>query len=249
MRIKRIDSPTNSIFKDLSLLTSSKGITKQKKALISGEKIISELWNRKPNTGFFIFHSEHHSLFDTLADTQLLVLRKDLFDELDVVGTKSPLLCLDTPTFKNWDSKSELKTDELLCALGDPNNLGAIIRSAAAFGFQKIVLLQEAANVFLPKVTKSSSGCNMILNFEYGPSIRELGGTEHLTALDMNGKELRTVIGQKPRRWLLGQEGLGIPHTLACDKVTIPMTNSVESLNAAVSASILLYEIHSKRGD
>jgi RNA methyltransferase, TrmH family len=248
MRIKRIDSPSNSIFKDLSLLTSSKGITKQKKALISGEKILSELLPQISNNGFFIYHSEHHSLFERLGDTQLLVLRKDLYDELDVVGTKSPLLCIDTPPFKNWDPKSELQTDELMCALGDPSNLGAVIRSAAAFGFKKIVLLQEAANVFLPKVTKSSSGCNMILNFEYGPSIRELEGTEHLAALDMMGADLRTMIDHKPRRWLLGQEGLGVPHTLSCEKVTIPIANTVESLNAAVSASILMYHLQTHRG-
>ena len=165
-----------------------------------------------------------------------------------MVGTKSPLLCIDIPPFKNWDPKSDLQTDELLCALGDPSNLGAVIRSAAAFGFKKIVLLQEAANVFLPKVTKASSGCNMLLNFEYGPSILELEGTEHLAALDMAGAELRTVIGNKPRRWLLGQEGLGIPNALTCEKVAIPIANTVESLNAAVSASILMYQIQNSRG-
>lgn len=248
MRIKRIDSASNSIFKDLSQLTISKGINKQKKALVCGEKIIREILPRLSENAFFIYHSEAHPLFEIAGDKQLLVLKKDLFEELDTVGTKAPLVCTDIPTIKNWDAESEVTSNELLCALGDPNNLGAVIRSAAAFDITRVVLLEEAANVFLPKVTKAASGYNFLLNFEYGPSIRELNGTPHLAALDMNGKELRNVIKDKPRRWLMGQEGLGIPQTLNCEKVSIPMASDVESLNAAVSASILMYEIYTSRG-
>lgn len=247
MRIKRIDSPSNDIFKELTQLVTSKGIRKQKKCLVSGEKILRELVKKLPEDAFFIFHSENHELFERYSNRQALVLRKDLFAELDVVGTNAPLLCTDTPHLPNWDSSASPQETELLCALGDPNNLGAILRSARAFGVRKVVLLSECANPFLPKVTKSSSGCNFLMTFENGPSIEELFNVSHLVALDMKGTPLSEWKSSPPQRLLFGQEGLGVPCNLKCERVSIPMSNDVESLNAAISASILLYEIFSSK--
>lgn len=248
MRIKRIDSPANSIYKDLALLVTKKGIHKQRRTLVSGEKIVRELLPELSPESFFIFHSEHHDLFDAAEDRQVLVLRKDLYEELDVVGTGAPLVCTEIPEISAWNHASAPQQNELLCALGDPTNLGAVIRSACAFGIRKIVLLEECAHPYLPKVTKAASGCNFLVTFERGPSIKNLQNLQNLVALDMNGTPLRTYVNSNKGsalRWLIGEEGLGIPHELACDKVSIPMSAEVESLNAAVSASILLYEIHS----
>lgn len=255
MKIKRIDSGSNAIYKELSQLTGKKGIHKQKRALASGEKIVRELSRRKSES-FFVFHSEHHPLFDSLqnteaADKQLLVLQKDLFRELDVVGTNAPLLCTPVEEFSEWDPNATLQSQELLCALGDPSNLGAVIRSASAFGVRNIILLDECADPYLPKVTKAASGFNFFIDFKLGPSINDLEGTANLVALDMAGTPLRLAMQNRKTpftRWLIGEEGQGIPRELHCERVTIPMNNDVESLNAAVSASILFYELNAVRG-
>ncbi|MCC6138721.1 MAG: RNA methyltransferase [Bdellovibrionaceae bacterium] len=247
MRIKRIDSPSNEIFKELAQLVTSKGIRKQKKCLISGDKIIGELVKKLPDESFFIYHSEKHELFDRFANKQVLVLKKDLYQELDVVGTNAPLLCSETPPLHNWEATSTTQETELLCALGDPANLGAVIRSACAFGVRRVILLEESANPFLPKVTKAASGCNFLMNFEKGPSIQDLNGVNDLVAMHMEGTPISDWKNTKPQRWLIGEEGLGVPRDLKCEKVSIPMMNDVESLNAAISASILLYEIYSSQ--
>lgn len=244
MSIKRIDSANNSLYKELLHLMTSKGIQKQKKCLISGEKIVRELLLQVSNSSFFIYHSEFHTLFDLAPQKQVVVLNKDLFYELDSIGTNAPILCTDTPTVKSWAPQKTLEEHELLCALGDPNNLGAVIRSACAFGVRKVILLSECANAFLPKVTKSASGCNFLIEFEKGPSIHDLAGVSNLAALDMHGENIRTENLQKqPQRWLIGQEGQGLPPHLNCKKISIPIMPNTESLNAAISASILLYEL------
>lgn len=246
MRIKRIDSPANAIYKDLLQLVNKKGIQKQKRTLLSGEKIVHELLPKLSKESFFIFHSETHTLFDQAQDKQVLVLQKDLYRELDVVGTDAPLVCTEVPAISEWNGAQLPQEHELLCAMGDPNNLGAVIRSACAFGVKKVVLLEESAHPFLPKVTKTSSGCNFLVEFFKGPSIAALAGTANLVALDMNGVALRAYMQNRSRgfaRWLIGEEGMGVPASLGCDRVSIPMAPGVESLNAAVTASILFYEL------
>lgn len=247
MRIKRIDSPSNEIFKELTQLVSAKGIRKQKRCLISGDKIIREVIKKLSDDTFFIYHSENHELFERFPDKQALVLKKDLFQELDVVGTNTPLLCTDTPTLHNWEPHSAPEQTELVCALGDPNNLGAVLRSACAFGVHKVILLSECSNPFLPKVTKAASGCNFLMTFENGPSIEELFDVSDLVALDMKGTPLDAWTNTQPKRLLIGQEGLGVPRNLKCERLSIPMSSEVESLNAAISASIVLYKMYSSQ--
>lgn len=252
MKIKRIDSASNSIYKDLALLLTSKGIQKQKKTLISGEKILQEKLTKIPTDSFFIYHSETHSLFEQAPHLQCLVLAKDLFKTLDVVGTNAPLICKSIDALKNWEPPNGPPQEhQVLCALGDPSNLGAVIRSAYAFGFRQMILLEECANPYLPKVTKAASGYNLDMAFEKGPSIQSLPknfdlAKSYLAALDMNGTSIHSWDFSKPLFWLMGEEGLGVPNTLQCQKVSIPMDNGVESLNAATTASILFYEIHSQ---
>ncbi len=64
--------------------------------------------------------------------------------------------------------------------------------------------------------------------------------------MDMAGKSVRDADFSKPWRILLGEEGQGIPSSLKCEKVSIPYSGDVESLNATIAASILFYELSEK---
>ncbi|MCB9073548.1 MAG: RNA methyltransferase [Bdellovibrionaceae bacterium] len=251
MRIKKIESNTNSIFKELSTLLTAKGIKKSQKCLMSGEKIIAEhIARQKENNkeSFFIYHREEHSLFSLYPAHQLILLPQHLYAELDVVGTHAPLLCAFTSEIKSWNHKSPSSKREILCALGDPSNLGALIRSAKAFGFEDIVLLKESANPFLPKALKASSGLSLDMHFYEGPSIQELSSEDtSLFALDMHGEPLESFSPPSSLRLLIGQEGLGVPQTLSFQRLAISMDSGVESLNATIAASIALYQISMSR--
>src|SRR5690606_15018861 len=112
--------------------------------------------------------SEKHSL--PTGDWQKTVIfTNELFQELDICGTHSPLLCLPVPQIKDfsqWDSSQA----SLFCSLSDPNNLGAVLRSCTAFGLKQVVLLKESSHPFLPKSIRASSGASFSLNYFSGPS-------------------------------------------------------------------------------
>jgi RNA methyltransferase, TrmH family len=248
MRTKTIESSSNPIFRELSSLTSTKGINKAQKILLSGEKILIENLPQTSKDVFFVYHSEEHDLFTKFPNLQLVLLPKPLFKELDVVGTQAPLVCAPLPEMAEWSPDQPLKENEILCAMGDPNNLGALVRSASAFGIRRIVLLKESTHPFLPKANKASSGSNMQIDFLKGPSIHDLSQCPQLIALDMQGESIETLSTKSPVRLLIGQEGLGIPESLNCLRYTIPISKNVESLNATIAASIVLYKLSALKG-
>ena len=74
--------------------------------------------------------------------SKTVTLSQELFDLLDVCGTHKPLLCVDTPATKQISEKDD-KSATLYVALSDPTNLGALIRTCAAFNWDQIVLLKN----------------------------------------------------------------------------------------------------------
>ncbi len=247
MKIKKIESTSNPLFKKLLSLTKSKGVKEEQLCLVSGEKIIAEQISiSAPQEAFWIFTSEDHSLFAMQPELQLVLLTKDMFRELDIVGSGNPLVCLPVPEVHKWESSGPPTNTELLCALGDPNNLGALLRSAKAFGIEDVILLEESCHPFHPKAIKASSGACFGLNYFKGPSIKHLSDVQRLLALDMSGQSVRAFKFEGAWRLLLGEEGQGLPGSLQCTKVSIPYSGAIESLNATVAASILFYEMNSR---
>jgi tRNA G18 (ribose-2'-O)-methylase SpoU len=130
---------------------------------------------------------------------------------------------------------------ELLCPFGDPQNLGALVRTAYAFGVSRVVLLKEAAHPLLPKAIKASSGAILKIPLFFGPSIHQIQAPA--VALDLNGTPLNGKIWPQSLRLLLGEEGPGIPADFRGERLTLPMKNPMESLNAAVAAGIVIYTL------
>jgi TrmH family RNA methyltransferase len=161
-----------------------------------------------------------------------------LFDILDEFGTHAPLLVLPTPELPAFDSAVAPAGVEVLVASQDPSNLGAILRSALAFGARQVVLLQECAHPFLPKVMRASAGANFKLPLARGPSIRDVEGAA--IALDMSGAPIDAFAFPRDCRLLLGEEGAGIPATFKGLRVAIPISGEADSLNVAVAAGIAL---------
>ncbi len=239
--IKHISSRSNDQFKLWLSLLSSSGLKKTERFLLSGERWTKEVVKT------------HRSLFETALllegtpseqalGVPFVTLSKDLFRELDVFKTKSALFVGQTPEIPEAHLGSSLPSSELLTALGDPSNLGALLRSAEAFGLSSIVLLKESAHPFHPKCLRASAGSALRLRFFRGPSIQDLSSTSHLVALDLNGPSLKNFAWPTNFRLLVGQEGLGIPKNLSCQRVHISMDPSVESLNGAIAASIAAYD-------
>ena len=171
-------------------------------------------------------------------------LTDPLFKEIDTAGTKAPLLLVNVPPMEEWTPEATWPDGcTLFIAFQDPENVGAMIRSAAAFGVKRAVLLREAAHPFHPKSLRAAGPAVFQVQLMQGPSIKDLAsGDVPLIALDGEGADLSSE--PFPERFGLvpGVEGPGLPeHLRRGHSRRIPIEAGVESLNAATATAIALY--------
>lgn len=241
-----ITSEANASFREWKSLLSGRGIRKAGMALVSGAKIVGEVLAMKPEIvrAWIGFPRSDDPPVHLAADIPRFRLARELFDALDVHGTGTPLLLVGVPAFRPLVIGELPDGAILFIPFQDPANVGAVIRSAAAFGARTAVLLREAANPFHPKSIRAAGTAVFLMDFIEGPSIRDTGALDlPCVALSAEGEDIREF--RFPRRFALipGVEGPGLPDDLLpAARVRIPMTAGVESLNAAVAASIALYE-------
>jgi TrmH family RNA methyltransferase len=244
-RMKELSSPQNDQFKYWKSLTKSKGLKEGKHFLLSGGKLVHEVLADKewlPRIdGVLVKKGLDLSGLKAVSEQKVTILAQPLYAELDVLGTDAPILLLQQPEIPPWTTETASNGLELLCPFGDPQNLGALIRTAYAFGAARVILLKEAAHPLLPKTIKASSGAVLKIPLVYGPSIQTIQAPA--VALDLNGTPLTSKSWPKDLRLLLGEEGQGIPAQFQGEKITLPMKNPMESLNASIAASIVIFHL------
>lgn len=243
--MKIIESEHNSSFKLLKSLLSSKGIKSEQLFILSGKKLVEESIQQRSSMIRWEILTEGQRSQTQLPSHYIIHLPKSLFNELDQLGTHFNLLVMQLPEFLQSDLSEEPEAAELILPLGDPSNLGAMIRSAAAFGVKKIWLTKESAHPFLPKSIKASSGACFLVDFLLAPSIQDI--QSRCIALDAGGENLQTFNWPKNFRLLVGEEGQGVPKHIPITPISISMEPGVESLNATVAMSIALYQWQSGR--
>lgn len=242
--VRLIESPQNPGFKLWESLLDRRGLRRHRRFLLAGRKTVPEALSR--HAGWFeaVLATDHRQIEDwpLPPEVEPLLLAPALFERLDVTGTGFPLLVGTVPEMPAIDLSQPPQGLELVCALGDPANLGALMRSAAAFGVRTLILLEEAAHPFHPKCLRAAANAQFELSLRAGPRWRDLNGAAGpVYALDGGGRDLSGFIWPADVRLVLGEEGQGLPPDLTVERLAVPTTGSVESLNAMVAASIALY--------
>lgn len=141
----------------------------------------------------------------------------------------------------------------LLESVRDPSNVGAIIRSAAAFGVDRIIMSSDCADIYNRKTLRASMGNLFLMRIDTVDSIqsaiaalRNIGMHVYAAALDSESVKLGSSSLKKPCCAVIGNEGHGLSREVidACDgTLYIPMSDGVESLNASVAASVIMWEL------
>lgn len=140
----------------------------------------------------------------------------------------------------------------LLESVRDPSNVGAIIRSAAALGVDRLIMSADCADIYHPKAVRASMGAVFNQRIDRVASLPEAisalqsrGCCIYAAALDESAERLGDFAINPTDCVVIGNEGHGLTSEVidACDKkVFIPMTARAESFNAAVAASLLMWE-------
>ena len=246
MKVKEINSRHNHDFQAFLKILKGQGVKKQGLAFFSGPKQVREILTEFPeHCQGLIFTEKHKIPEDVLTQSlQRYSLSTGLFNEIDAFGTNHPVLIVRVPSFRTWDPGASFRGCTLLIPFQDPSNVGAVIRSAAAFGVTNLVMLREAAHPFHYKSTRAGGSALLRVPILDGPSIQELGSeASRIITLSPGGEDIRKFRFPESFCLLPGLEGPGLPPDLRNLKsLSIPMERGVESLNAALATGIALYE-------
>ena len=245
MRVKEITSRNNPAFNHFLKLLSGKGIKRAGAALLSGPKQVREVVGEFPDRCEGVLLCGQHEIPDEWIsrDIPFYRLNAELFRELDVFGTHQPLLLIRCDPLPVWDPRDQASGCSLFIPFQDPVNVGAVIRSAVAFGVSRIIFLKEAAYPFHHKSARVAGSSLLRVPMWAGPSIRELKGcVVPILTLSAKGRPIGSFRFPSAFGLLPGLEGPGIPDDcLQWPSLAIPMEPGVESLNAALATGIALY--------
>lgn len=242
---REVASEANPAFKLCRDVLTGRGVKKHGQALLAGPRQISEVLTKfEDRVEAWVTSSTGEPPPETHPGLTWLKLADPLFRELDISGTHSPLLLTRVPEMPEWsDDDPWPEGCTLFVPFQDPENVGAVIRSAAAFGVARIVLLREAAHPFHHKASRAAGPAVFQVPLLRGPSIEALRSSIHpLIALSADGVDLDAE--PFPSRFGLvpGVEGPGLPdHLRSGPTRRIPIAPGVESLNAATATAVALY--------
>lgn len=190
---------------------------------------------------------------DLLAGKNYEVITDEIFKK--TADTQSPqgvIALVKQPNYKLADYLKEKEDDKyiILNRLQDPGNLGTIMRTAEAAGIKAVIMDSECADIFSPKVVRSTMGAIFRVPFIYSENLSQTindlkkSGVKCYAA-HLEGKtDFRDIDKTTSRAFFIGNEGNGLDAeitALADEKVFIPMQGKAESLNAAVAAALLMY--------
>lgn len=139
-----------------------------------------------------------------------------------------------------------------LYSLRDPGNLGAVIRSAVAFGVQHIVLSADSADIYNPKTVRAAMGTmfgvkiTTVSDFaSFIEAAKANGRSVYAAELTDGAKSVKEIGLSGDDIFIIGNEGHGIPReisSLCTSSVYIPISEGAESLNASVAAAVFMWE-------
>lgn len=201
--------------------------------------------------------SRGKSLVEKLNDRICFEVSDQVFRKISETDNPQGILFVMKIPSQHVDSKKILdrKNALIVCLdrIQDPGNLGTILRTSLAVGVDGIFLIDGSVDIYSGKSIRSSMGAIFRL-----PNIVNISRDEFLNIT--TGRNVFSTTANAPKKYfdvdfsnetilVFGNEANGIDTNILdrSQKISIPMKNSVESLNVAVSASIILYEVSRQR--
>lgn len=252
-----IESTANPKIKRVrKLLTDRRFRKRENRLVIEGDRwltevteldIILESWFA---TRLWI--EQHPALTTQLAEKALppLSVSEGVMKHLTATATPSGALAIAAPPTLPFPTEPTFIL--ILDQLRDPGNLGTMIRAAAAAGADGLILGPNCVDLYNPKVVRSTMGTMYRIPIQQATwaEIPALVEGCQISIADMGGKPYDRISWREPTAIVIGGEAHGPSDAAlaaAGQTVAIPMHNGVESLNAAVAGTVLLFEVARQR--
>jgi TrmH family RNA methyltransferase len=259
-----ITSKQNQFIKRLKKLNSDRRYRRKEGLFIAeGIHLVEEAISSACNIQSFIFTSDFlkHSLAGDLVNK----IRQEHIETVEVTKEcylsfshlKSPEGVCVLVDNKGHVAKDDILKHKLLLIIDevqDPGNMGALIRTGEAAGFDAVLLIDACADIYHPAVLRASMGSVFrmdIIRLSFDECCNVLINSAHvLVAAVADGvSDFREVEFNEPLALIVGSEGRGVSTQfldMADVTVKIPMAGNIESLNAGVAGALMMYEIARK---
>ena len=237
-------------------LTIKKYREEYKKFIIEGEKLVLETVNHKYSYINKLyctdeFEKKYYSLLISKGIEYQSVTMQELNKVSNFKTSDSALIIADQFEKIEINPDSDFNIIVYLDDISDPGNMGTILRSAEWFGIDYIVASGNSVDFYNPKVVQASMGSILRIKFvimDYGELLERMKNADISTyGMMLEGESVYTKEFKHPMLLVVGNESNGISEEVISKirhKITIPgSSTSVESLNAAVSASVVFSEI------
>ena len=204
------------------------------------------------------WEKEKSTLWEKLAKTTYEVVSSDVFAKMsDTMSPQGILTVIKRPQYYLEDYlQKENPLFVVLEDLQDPGNLGTIVRTGEGAGITCVIMTKNTVDIFNPKTIRATMGSVFRVPFVYVEDIEKTLAILHDAGVEtyaahLDGKTFYDSLSfRKGTAFLIGNEGNGLKKQTADQAkqyVKIPMEGRVESLNAAIATSLLMYEAHRQR--
>lgn len=245
--MERITSRRNPICVHMKRLGESRGYRQEHgQFLCDGIKLLEEAVQSGVEVMAVLTASEIP--YPLLVETRVYHCDRNIVDSVSPLKSSTgPVFTCSMPRERNPITSEG--THILLDSLQDPGNIGAIIRTADAFGIKSVIMSKMCADAYNPKAIRASMGAI----FRQEIHVMELAELEKLKYIGFRiigaeaGEIQRDISGVPLQNSIvaIGNEGNGLSmdvRSLCDEMVTIPISHKCESLNAAVAAAIVMWE-------
>ena len=261
-RLRSITSRGNASVKELRRLFHDATLNEKGEVAVEGMHLVEEaIRSGLRVTSVFFAQSAReraHKLLPQLpGQTEAILLPDDVFSS--AVPTETPQGVAALVRVRQSSLAEALRPEPALLVLAaglqDPGNLGTIARAGEAFGATALLLAENTVSTWNWKSIRASAGSLFRLPVVKGDSAAVLAdlkarGITVLATSSHKGIPISETDLTRPLALIVGNEGAGVPkHVLAQadELVTVPHSDKVESLNAAIAASVALYEASRQR--
>lgn len=211
--------------------------------VIEGIKPVQEVC--ETSTVRTIVASSSAAIPQRIVAAQVYIVNEQIMHKIS--GMQSPEGLIAEVTMPTPSTLETCSTILALDRINDPANMGMLLRTALALGWEGVFILKNSCDPYNDKALRTARGATFRLPLRQGTwnELQQIVTNKQLQPLvaDIKGQDPETIVKQDKRLLVLGNEAQG-PSAEAlsfCQKISIPMSETMESLNVAIAGGILMY--------